>query len=94
MNGYRVLHRPAGNRFEIIEGSQTAYVEYTLQDNTFNIRHTIVPPALERRGMASALVKAAFDWARENNMKTKATCSYAAEWLRKNPEYQVQKRDN
>ena len=40
------------------------------------------------RGIASALVKAAYDYARCKCLKPVATCSYAVIWLQRHPEYQ------
>ena len=39
-------------------------------------------------GIASALVKAAYDYARCKGLKAVATCSYAVIWLQRHPEYQ------
>ena len=51
------------------------------------ITHTGVPPAVGGRGIAGALVQAAFDWARGAKRKVVPACSYAAQWARKHPEY-------
>ena len=45
------------------------------------------PPALEGRGIASALTEAAYDYAKANHLKPEGTCSYAAVWLKRHPEY-------
>ena len=47
----------------------------------------LVPEELGGRGIASALVKAAYDYALENGYKPVATCSYAVVWLKRHPEY-------
>ena len=53
-----------------------------------DIRHTIVPEEIGGRGIASALVKAAYDYARCKCLKPVATCAYAVVWLQRHPEYQ------
>lgn len=84
---YEVIHYPAEHRFEVKEEGLTAYVEYELTDDGLDILHTVVPRPLEGRGIASALVRFAYDFARANGLKPQATCSYAIAWLQKHPEY-------
>ena len=77
---YKVTHYPTRQRFEIELENMTAYAEYRLTNNSLDIIHTFVPPALEGRGIASALTEA-------NHLKPEGTCSYAAVWLKRHPEY-------
>ena len=44
--------------------------------------------AIGGKGIASALVKAAYDYGRCKGLKAIATCSYAVVWLQRHPEYQ------
>lgn len=78
-----IAHRPETCRFETLVDGFTAYVEYRREDNVLDVIHTIVPPALEGRGIASRLVGAAYDYAREEGLIFKATCSYAVAWLQR-----------
>jgi predicted GNAT family acetyltransferase len=66
---------------------QTASVEYELTGKTLNILHTYVPAPLEGQGIASKLVKYAYDFAKQQGLQTAATCSYARIWLDRHPEY-------
>lgn len=81
---YEVIHRPERHRFEIEKEGMTAFVEYELEDGTLDVMHTIVPPPLEGQGIASALVEAAYQYAAEEKLEPKATCSYAVAWLKRN----------
>ena len=56
MEEYEVTHRPERNRFELEKNGMTAFVEYEVEDGTLDIMHTIVPPPLEGKGIAAALV--------------------------------------
>jgi len=56
-------------------------------DGKVNINHTYVDPAFRGRGVAGELVQAAADDARRNNLKVKATCSYAQKWFQTHPQY-------
>ena len=73
-----IIHRPETNRFETVVDGVTAYVEYRKEDDSIDILHTIVPPAI-----ASRLVGAAYDYAGQNGLAFKATCPYAAIWLQR-----------
>lgn len=84
---YKVTHSPERRRFETKVDGHTGYVEYVLAGGRIDIVHTIVPHAIEGRGVASALVKAAFDYAGGNGLKIIPTCSYALAWSRRHPEY-------
>ena len=73
-----------------VEGFK-AHVSYVLTENGgLDVRHTIVPEEIGGRGIASALVKAAYDYARCKGLKSVATCSYAVKWLERHPEYEVE----
>lgn len=84
---YNVTHSLNSSRFEITEDGYTAYAEYRIQGGCMDIRHTIVPSHLENKGMASALVKTAYDWCRAEGLTPKGSCSFASAWLKRHPEY-------
>ena len=84
---YKITHYPNKQRFEIEIGGMTAYAEYYLHDGSLDIIHTFVPSALEGQGIAGALTEAAYEYAKANELKPKATCSYAVVWLKRHPEY-------
>ena len=74
--------------FELVIDNTRAFVTYEIYDGGLDIRKTLVPEALAGQGLASKLVKAAYDYAREQNLKCVATCSYAVKWLERHPEYE------
>lgn len=83
---YTIVHRPGVCRFSIeMEGSE-AYVEYVENAGELIIVHTIVPSPLEGRGLAYALVAAAYKYADEKCLKRVAVCEYAKKWLEKHSE--------
>lgn len=82
-----IVHHPEKSRFETVVDGVTAYVAYSADETCLDIRHTIVPEAIGGRGIASALVRAAYDYARAEGLKPVATCSYAVTWLQRHPEY-------
>lgn len=85
---YDIVHYPEKHRFELKRDGMAAFVQYRLVGNNLDVIHTIVPEPLEGQGIAAALVKAAFDYALENQLKPRATCSYAVAWLKRHKEYE------
>ena len=75
------------NTVETTIDGQRAYLNYVINDNRLDIRHTFVPEGLRGKNIASDLVKAAYDYALSNNLTPVATCSYAVMWLERHPEY-------
>ncbi|MCD7815613.1 MAG: N-acetyltransferase [Bacteroides sp.] len=83
-----IQHDEIKKRFRVEVDGYTAHVAYEIHDGGLDIRHTIVPEEIGGRGIASILVKAAYDYARCHQLKPVATCSYAAIWLKRHPEYE------
>lgn len=72
-----ILHNPEQRRFTLTQNGETAHVAYLIENGALDIRHTIVPAPLEGQGIASALVKAAYDYALQQGYVCVATCAYA-----------------
>lgn len=51
------------------------------------IPSVVVDPAIEGRGVAGALTRAALDWARQEGLCVEPICPYVVAWLRRHPEY-------
>ena len=83
-----VKHDVSRQEFYVELEGHRAHVAYQIHDEGLDIRHTIVPEAIGGKGIASALVKAAYDYGRCKGLKAIATCSYAVVWLQRHPEYQ------
>ena len=81
-----VEHLPAKSRFETVVEGGTSVLDYWLRDGVMTIHHTGVPPRLEGRGIAAALVQAALDHARAHGLKVNPVCSYAGAYMRKHPQ--------
>lgn len=82
-----IEHFPEKKVFQTVVDGETARLMYHVADGTLDVRHTIVPGEIGGRGIASALVKAAYDYALANELVPVATCSYAVKWLERHPEY-------
>ncbi len=83
-----ITHRPAQHAFVAEIDGALALCAYRRDGDTLVLHHTEVPPALQGRGLAAALVQAALDWARAERLVVRPTCSYVAAYLRRHPEQQ------
>ncbi|MDZ7813697.1 MAG: GNAT family N-acetyltransferase [Ideonella sp.] len=86
MSTSTVTHNAAAQRFELTVDGLLCEATYRLNDGVMWMNHTGVPPVLEGRGLASQLVAAAVDHARQHGLKIKPVCSYVAVWMRRHPE--------
>lgn len=84
---YKIVHIPEKRHFETEEECVIAYVEYQIKGDSFDIVSTKVPRQLEGKGVGTSLVRFAYQYAVDNGLKPKATCPFAAVWLKRHPEY-------
>ena len=80
----RVKHYEDLRRFEVQVDGHTAYLTYIIRGRIMDIIHTYVPRPIRDRGIASALVAAAYHYAIEEDLSCQATCPYARTWLNEN----------
>ena len=81
-----VRHNPSASRFEATVDGLLCRASYHLVDGVLRMHHTEVPAALEGRGIASALVKAAFAHAAANDLKVEPWCSYVRTYMKRHPD--------
>jgi Predicted acetyltransferase len=84
---FAIQHDRTAHRFETEVDGVECELDYTLTAAVMTITHTGVPPEVGGRGIASALVQAAFEAARSEGWKVAPACSYAAAWIERHPEY-------
>jgi len=82
-----VIHEKENERFVIYTEGNEVYVEYTMTEKEINLYHTYTHPALRGKGLAAQVVRAALEFAKENNLKVIPTCSYVQAFIAKNDEY-------
>lgn len=87
-NDSSINHNKQANRFETTIDGQTGYISYKERGGSLVYDHTIVPQALGGRGVGSALVKHALDYAREHDKKVVSQCSFVSSYINKHPDYQ------
>ena len=71
------------HRLELeVEGS-IAFIEYKLSEDTLFLIHTEVPPALKGKGVASAIVQKALEYAKGNSYKIIPICPFVQSYLKR-----------
>ena len=83
------VRNPGAHRFEALVDGHEGRLDYSIDGDVMTIVHTEVDPALEGRGVAGALVRAALDHARASGLKVRARCEYAASYMERHPESQA-----
>ena len=70
------------------DGEWIAELTYIKSDGTMTIEHTEVDDKLRGEGIGQDLVRAAVEYARDNELKIKPLCPYARKVIERTPEFQ------
>lgn len=81
-----IEHDTARERFQARVEGHLCVADYRLVDGVMHMVHTGVPPALEGRGIAAALVRAALAHARAQGLRVNPQCSYVRAYMRRHPD--------
>ena len=87
MTGEVVDNRDA-NRFELRVEGRLSVATYERRNKTITFTHTIVPPALEGRGIGSRLVKTALEQARAEGLQLVPQCPFVQAFIERHAEFQ------
>lgn len=82
-----IVHNVAASRFEVQVDGLLSICDYRRRDGVLVLPHTVVPPELQGRGIAAALVEAALAHARAEGLRVDPVCSYVAVHLRRHPRH-------
>lgn len=94
MRNFEIIHKIEEHRFVTIVEGVEAHVQYQIENNCFDIRHTIVPKAIGGQGIAAALVQKAFTWAQTKNYQLSSSCSYATVWAKRHQIDIIEKKNS
>lgn len=89
MTNLEITNDEAAGRYETVVDGCTAELTYRLTGDRMVITHTGVPPAIEGRGVGSALARAALDDAAARDLTVVPLCSFVASWLDRHPDHKV-----
>ncbi len=76
------------SRFELEEDGQTAIAAYDIEGERISFTHTVVPVAIEGRGVGGRLIRGALDDARSRGLKVVPICSFVRSYIERHPEMQ------
>ncbi len=81
-----VTHNEREQRFEATVDGQLCRLDYERDGDVLRAYHTEVPVTLEGRGIASTLVRRAFEHARAAGLRIAPVCTYVRAWVKRHPE--------
>ncbi len=83
----QVTRNEAENTFEVWIDGHLCKLDYMQDGNNFIIEHVGVHPEFRGQGVAGKLMEVALDYAKQNSLRVIPMCSYAAYYIRQNPQY-------
>lgn len=81
-----VRDNAAEQEFELTVDGHRAVAAYQMEGDTIVFTHTHVPEEIEGRGVASKLIRAALDTARDRGLKVVPQCSFVRAYMERHPE--------
>lgn len=87
INKLEVVHNQSENRFETWIDDLLSKLDYIQDGKNFVITHVGVHPELRGQGVAGRIVEESLAYARENSLRVIPMCSYAAAYIRRNPQH-------
>ena len=87
LNQLEVTHNEADRRFETWIEGRLSKLDYIRDGKNFVITHVGVYPEHRNQGIAAKIVQTALEYAKENSLRVIPMCSYAAAYIRRNPQY-------
>ncbi len=87
MDSDKIANNRERHRYELKVDGQTAHADYEIEGTTITFTHTIVPPALEGKGIASRLIAHALADARDRGFSVVPQCPFVAAYIDKHPEW-------
>lgn len=84
----RVADNPHQTRYEIrADGEIAGFIDYKSSHNDIAFLHTETDERLRGKGIASHLVQASLDSARERGLEVLPYCPFVRSWLSEHPDY-------
>ena len=87
MEPLNIFNNEQRQQFQVHLDGAIASLEYRLNDGMIVLMHTEVPENLGGRGIGSAMVQFALDYARANHLPVKVYCPFVAAFIKRHPEY-------
>ena len=88
MSEHIITHNAETHRFEVHESGHTAYLQYyQLPDGVVDFAETETPLEIRGRGIATAIIKGALEWARSQGYRIVPGCPFVATYVNRHTEY-------
>lgn len=87
IDGLEIAQNPQENRFEVWIDGHLSKLDYIQDGKNFVITHVGVHPDLRGQGVAGKITQAGLEYAKANSLRVIPMCSYAAAYIRRNPQY-------
>ena len=82
-----VRHNEGDHTFEVWIDGHLSKLDYIQDEKNFVITHVGVYPEHRGQGVAAKIVEASLQYARANQLRVIPMCSYAAAYIRRNPQH-------
>lgn len=82
----KIVRNDQASRFELADEPETAHLLYRREGQRLTLTHTEVDDRYEGRGVGSALVREALDYAQREQLTVVPVCRFVAGWLDRHPE--------
>lgn len=82
-----VINNARKFRFEVVSGALVSKLDYRLGRDTIALIHSEVPDELQGQGIGSAIIRAALQHARDNELTVLPYCPFAAAYIARHPEW-------
>lgn len=82
----QILHNP-GLFFIVLDGGKNAFLRYSMEGDVMVIESTYTPERYRSQGLAAKITREALKYAKEQQLKVRPVCSYAARFFRDHQEY-------
>ncbi len=83
-----IINDKQGSRFVLDVDGLEVYALYAEDKETIDLYSTYTPPQLRGQGLAEKVVFAAFEYAKEKNLKVIPSCWYVRKFLDNHTEFQ------
>lgn len=83
----QVRDNRAEQEYALTVDGHVARAAYQIEGDRIVFTHTLVPKAIEGRGVGSKLIRAALDGARDRGLKVVPQCSFVRAYIDRHPAY-------
>ena len=83
----QITHNEENDAFEVWIDGHLSKLDYIRDGKNFVITHVGVYPEHRGQGLAAKIVEAGLQYAKDNSLRVIPMCSYAAAYIRRNPQY-------